>query len=93
MIYNAACRRDPFCVKLFQDMGTYLGSAVSTMISLINPTVLIFGGDLAQYESLFFPSMKEVLEKNTWDYSNRNVIFSKSHQNTTTIGAVLIVAN
>lgn len=93
LIYNAACRGDPFCVKLFQDMGTHLGSAVSAMINLLNPTVVIFGGDLAQYESLFFPTMKEVLEKNTWDYSNRNVIFSKSHQNTATIGAALIVAN
>lgn len=93
LIYNAACRGDPFCVSLFQDMGVYLGTVVSSMINILNPTVVIFGGDLAQYENLFYPSMKEILEKNTWDYSNTNIIFSKTRQNTATIGAALNVVN
>lgn len=93
LIYNAACRGDAFCLGLFRNVGNHLGAAISTLINIMNPRVIILGGALAQYESLFTPTLTAVLEERVWAYSNRSILYSRSRQNTAVIGAALNVIN
>ena len=93
LIYNAACRGDAFCLGLFRNVGKHLGAAISTLINIMNPRVIILGGALAQYESLFTPTLTAVLEERVWAYSNRSILYSRSRQNTAVIGAALNVIN
>ena len=93
LIYNAACRGDAFCLGLFRNVGKHLGAAISTLINIMNPRVIILGGALAQCESLFTPTLTAVLEERVWAYSNRSILYSRSRQNTAVIGAALNVIN
>lgn len=90
-LYRAVNMDDKLCINLFDEMSTYLGIAISNIINLFNPELIVIGGILAQYESLFANNLKEVVENRTWKYSRKNILFSKSPSNTASIGAALLV--
>lgn len=53
LIYRASCMGDGFCLSLFEEMAEYLGMAVSNVINLLNPELVVIGGEMVHYESLY----------------------------------------
>lgn len=91
LIYSAFNLGDDFCVKIIDEMTTYLGIAISNSINLFNPDIVIIGGEMTRYESMYMPKLKEVIEKRTWEYSSKKVVVSKVAEYAAPIGAAIII--
>lgn len=89
--YRAFHMNDGLCIRIMDEMALYLGIAISNAINLINPELVVIGGNLVQYESLFISNVKSIVEKRTWKFSKKNIMVSTSKNNTAAIGAGLII--
>ena len=63
-IVRAALQGDETCREVVTNAGRYLGVAVANLLNLVNPGLVILGGDLVQAgELLFDPVRKTVAER------------------------------
>lgn len=91
LMYRAFNMGDEFCIRILDDMAVYLGIAISNMINVFNPEVIIIGGELAQYENMFIKKLRETLGNRAWKYSSNDLLISKLTGNTAAMGAGLII--
>lgn len=40
---------------IFDDAATYLGIAIANVVNIFNPELIILGGDLMNYQDIFYP--------------------------------------
>lgn len=57
-ILHAALHGDSLSIKLLQDMGHKLGRALGNIINLLNPELIIIGGNFASAESILGDALK-----------------------------------
>lgn len=62
-VAEAALRDDPLACAAFERAGQYLGLAVSNYLHAFDPSILIFGGGVAQVGDLLFKPFEESLRK------------------------------
>ncbi|HLK31613.1 MAG TPA: ROK family protein [Terriglobales bacterium] len=58
-IARLAREHDPFARQIFHRMGKLLGLAVANLISLLDPQIVIIGGEMAAAADLFFAGLQE----------------------------------
>ena len=73
--------RDPAAVALVREAGIQLGGVLATAVSLLNPQVLVIGGDLVELQEHFMVSLKEVLYQRTQPLATRDL-----HVRTSSLG-------
>jgi glucokinase len=60
-LQKAALAGDPIAAKLWDDVGTELGTALASVVWIINPDTIVIGGGVAQAGDLLFqPIIREV---------------------------------
>ena len=91
LIYRASCMGDGFCLSLFEEMAEYLGMAVSNVINLLNPELVVIGGEMVHYESLYMDRLREVVGRRAWKNARKTILTSPSATNTASIGGSLLV--
>jgi predicted NBD/HSP70 family sugar kinase len=64
-VLERARRGDEFALSAFQRAGRALGSALSTAISLLDPEIVILGGDLIVAEDVMLPIIWEQIRLQT----------------------------
>ena len=52
-IYRAAADGDPVAVKVFRQMGEYLGIGLAILVNILNPEMIVIGGGVANAWQLF----------------------------------------
>lgn len=62
-IAEAARAGDPLAISAFERAGTYLGIAVANYLAIFDPSILIFGGGVAQVGEYLFKPLEESLRK------------------------------
>lgn len=62
-IGDAAEAGDALAVKIYSDVGGYLGRALSVMIDILNPDVIVIGSIFARSEKFIRPAMAEVIAR------------------------------
>jgi predicted NBD/HSP70 family sugar kinase len=90
---QAAEKGDPLCIRLFNQMGKYLGMGISNVINLFDPTFVILYGSSSKYKDLFFAPMINTIEKSVWHENSAKIIFSSLDLNAAAIGAALAASN
>jgi N-acetylglucosamine repressor len=65
VIIKAAHQGDQFAIELIEESGSYLGRGLAILIHLLNPEMIIIGGDLAQAENLLSDPIQQNLNKYT----------------------------
>ena len=58
-----------FCRRVFNVSGKMLGKALSIVIDLLNPQVIILGGIFMRANDLLYPTMQKELEKECLPFS------------------------
>jgi glucokinase len=58
-LYELGLEGDDVALTVFDRMGTYLGVAVSNLINLLSPEIIVIGGGVANGWSLFEQSMRK----------------------------------
>jgi predicted NBD/HSP70 family sugar kinase len=64
-IENAALAGDPLALQVIQEAAKHLGTAIAGLLNLMNPAVVILGGDLARLGELVLAPLRERVRSRT----------------------------
>jgi len=92
-IQAAALKGDKLARRIWREAGEYLGIALSGVINLLNPGVIVFGGGMAKAEELIFQPMKKEIRKRTFKVPFEKVKFTRTKfgADLGVIGAALLI--
>ena len=62
-VINRALDGDPGCRRVLEDAGRHLGVAVAGLVNLLNPEVIVLGGQLSKVGSIIISPMRASLER------------------------------
>ncbi len=84
---------DPVAVSLIREAGIQLGGVLATAVSLLNPQVLMVGGDLVEPHEHFMVSLKESLFQRAQPLATRDlqVLTSSLGDRAGVVGAVRLI--
>ena len=71
-VAEAALNGDKLAIEIYGICGHYLGKALSVLIDVLNPEVIVLGSIYGRSQELIKPSMRIAIEKETLSHS-RNV--------------------
>ncbi|HUW22980.1 MAG TPA: ROK family protein [bacterium] len=77
-IQAAALKGDKLARRIWKEAGEYLGIALSGVINLLNPGVIVFGGGVAKAEELIFQPMKKEIRKRAFRVPFEKVKFTRT---------------
>lgn len=75
-VYLAARQGDPKAAAIYRSAGESLGIAISSLINILNPAVVILGGALVEAAGLFLPTVRAVVARRAWGASGKRVELS-----------------
>lgn len=90
-LIEAARREDKLAYKLFTDVGRYLGEGVVSLVNLLNPELIVIGGDLVQAGNLILNPVKDVLKRQALEVARKSVeiVFSELGGSASALGSVV----
>lgn len=93
VIYKAAILNDKLAIDALYDVGSYLGCAVSNLINILNPEMIIIGGGVSlSGDYLLKPLCSIAYKKSMKSLSDKTIILSSSlKENCGIIGAATLV--
>lgn len=62
-VVTRASRGDAVCRRVIEDCGRYLGLALANLVNLINPEVVVLGGQLSRVAELVLGPMRAALDR------------------------------
>lgn len=91
-IVALAHRGDPEALRLLREAGGVLGEAVADVVSLLNPAVLVIGGNLAEVQEPLLPAVRQAIYARCPSLSTRDLRIAPSRLGSRagTIGAALL---
>jgi glucokinase-like ROK family protein len=95
LVAEAARSGDALATEIFSEAIEYLGSAISSMINLISPQIVLLGGGVAQAEDLIFDQINKIVRERTIQTRTRKVKIQPVTfgLTATTKGAVALILN
>jgi predicted NBD/HSP70 family sugar kinase len=92
-IEAAALADDPLALRVARDAAEYLGIAVSGMLNLMNPAVLIVGGGITQLGDRFLGPLRESVRQRTRVSGTQgpSVVLSSLGPRSVAVGAASLV--
>ncbi|WP_145000307.1 ROK family transcriptional regulator [Kocuria rhizophila] len=70
-VVDAALAGDPGCTRVVADSGGLIGGAVAQLCNLLNPQLVVVGGDLARAGDLLLEPLRRAVEKYTLQRGDR----------------------
>lgn len=89
LVYRACCMKDELCMEAMDRMAFYLGLGISNVINLLNPELIVLGGDMMNYDVLFMDQVRRTVQERAWSKSNKTIMVTTSKSNTASVGAGL----
>lgn len=65
-IEDAALAHDPLALRVVSDAAAHLGIAISGLLNIVNPAVVILGGGLARLGGLLLEPLRETVHRRTF---------------------------
>jgi len=92
-VVKAAREGNQECEKIISTAGWYLGIGLANIINLVNPGLLILGGDLADAGQMLLDPARRSLVERTVGFNTRteNLIIGEMGSNAVAIGAATLV--
>lgn len=73
LIHHAALQGDPFSLRLLDETGRLIGGALSVIINLLNPEMVLIGGGVANGGPYIFDGMKAEVERQAMQNNIRKI--------------------
>jgi predicted NBD/HSP70 family sugar kinase len=92
-IEDAALAGDPLALQVIQEAAANLGTAVAGLLNLMNPAVVVMGGDLARLGELVLDPLRERVSSRTLvsSVAAAEILVSKLGIRSVAIGAATLV--
>jgi predicted NBD/HSP70 family sugar kinase len=92
-IEDAALEGDPLALRVVREAAEHLGTAIAGLLNLLNPAVVILGGDFAQLGELVLAPLRERVRSNTLvnSVAAAEIRFSKLGPQSVAVGAATLV--
>lgn len=65
-VYEAGTAGDELALEVFRQMGFYLGIALSSLLNVLNPEVIVIGGGAAAGWKFFMPHTQETIHQRAY---------------------------
>ncbi|MFA6990060.1 MAG: ROK family protein [Candidatus Gastranaerophilaceae bacterium] len=93
MVYEAAKLGDAVAKRIFLIVGESLGTALASVVNLLNPEKIIIGGGVGQAGDLLFDSIRETIDKRALSVSAEavEIVPAELGESAGVIGASLLV--
>ncbi len=91
MLIEAAKGGDKLAYKLFSDAGRYLGEGIVSLVNLLNPELIIIGGDFVQAGNLVIEPIRDILMRRALELPRKavEVVFSELGENAGALGSAV----
>ncbi len=95
VIIKAAHHGDQFAIELIEESGDYLARGLASLIHLLNPEMIIIGGDIAAAENLILDPIKQKLNKYTIGRIRQDagIFISELKEHAVLMGTIPVVMN
>ncbi len=70
-VAEAALAGDPLALEVYRICGSYLGSALSVLIDILNPEVIVLGSIYGRAQALLEPEMRKVIQQECVSHAQR----------------------
>ncbi|MEN8008041.1 MAG: ROK family transcriptional regulator [Candidatus Krumholzibacteriota bacterium] len=92
-IENAALAGDTLALEVIREAATHLGTAVAGLLNLMNPAVVVLGGDLARLGELVLAPLRERVQTHTLvsSVAAAEILASKLGPQSVAVGAATLV--
>jgi len=93
MVIQAAQQGDDLAIEVIQEAAGYMGIAIASVINLLNPSMVIIGGELAELGDLFLDPIREVVRRQAFSISlaTAKIVPSSLGPRAAAIGAAALV--
>ena len=78
IIEEAYLLGDDLCVHVWQEVVEYLGAGVASLVNLLNPQIVVFGGGVINGTKYLIDEMNVVLKKRAMDASLKGLEIKKA---------------
>lgn len=93
-ILMATYHRDPFASKLISDCGQYLGYAISSLLHVFNPEIIVISGAVSQAGSQLMTGVQQALKEIPSNYTVvPEIRLNTVSHNLTLLGASIFAMN
>ena len=91
-IIDATNKEDLLCIELIEDIGQKLGRYIASLINLLNPDLVVIGGELAKTGDYVLQPIRSAVRKYSLNLVNKDtaVVLSKLQDNAGIIGACML---
>ena len=91
-IIDATNKEDFLCIELIEDIGQKLGRFLASLINLLNPELVVIGGELAQTEDYILQPIRGAVRKYSLNLVNKDtaVVLSKLQERAGIVGACML---
>ena len=95
LIKEAADKGDAEAIEALEETGTAMGLGIATLVSVLNPEKVVFGGPLSIVGNYLLPSIKEVVNKRSLHElrPSIDIRLSNFEKNASLIGAISVVVD
>ncbi len=92
-VSDAAIAGDVFTRELLHRVGYYLGRAISDVLAVVNPQMIVIGGEISPLLDFILPTLKETLESFSLQESleGMEIKGSSLHEKAGIIGAATLI--
>ena len=92
-VVNAAIKNDPIAIDALQDVGAKLGLAVSHLVNIFDPKMVILGGALNYAKDFIQPVVEKVVKENALQLCQEDLEITNSElgQDSSVMGAIGLV--
>lgn len=95
MLSDAARKKDPFSVLIWQEVGLHMGAILANVVNLLNPEIIVMGGGVANAGTLILDPIRRIVKDRAFQVSCRNlkIVASKFKEKAGIIGAASLALN
>ena len=91
-LIEAACKEDPLCIEIVEEIGQKLGKQIAGLINIFNPQMVIIGGTLSLTGDYITQPIKTAVRKYSLNLVNKDsvIVTSKLKDKAGIIGACML---
>jgi len=93
LIEDAAREGDRNAIQTFEEFGNHIGNSLSYIVNLLDPSIIVIGGSIANAYDLFKDSLKESLLSKIHEQPTQNLIIKQAinGEENALIGAAMLI--